>query len=99
MIIVRYTFTPSTDVFRARDLCVQWRDAHPEQGWRVYNTVTGKQAVLALEVPYANDDLVGLGQRLFDPGSHLTPEEIAWWRQWSDLDISWDTRELWRLVD
>ncbi len=82
-----------------RDLLLEWRDRHPEDGLRVYNSITGLQHVLVLEMTFANEDMPGLAQALFEPATHYSSEMIEWLQRWQGLDAVWDTRELWRLMD
>ncbi|MBC7234867.1 MAG: hypothetical protein H5T69_03420 [Chloroflexi bacterium] len=99
MIVLRVTYKPSEDMHRMRDLLVEWRDKHPEDGLRVYNSITGAQNVLVLEMTFKNDDLSGLARALFEPAKHYSPEMLEWLQKWQGLDAAWDTHELWRLAD
>ncbi len=99
MIVIRYTFVPSDNWQKARDLFLNWRESHPEEHLRVYNSITSRQRVLVVERTFADDDAAGLARALFNPAARLTPEERAWWQEWQALDIPWETRELWRLYE
>jgi hypothetical protein len=99
MIVLRVTYKPSDDMPRMRDLLVEWRDRHPEDGLRIYNSITGTQHVLVLEMTFDNHDIDGLAHVLFEPAQHYSAEMIEWLQRWEGLDADWDTRELWRMVD
>jgi hypothetical protein len=99
VIVVRYTWAPTDDWQKIRDLLVEWRDAHPEDHWRICGSVTGRQRVMVLEAVFQNDDITGIANSLFEAGKHWTPEMKAWGQRFQGVDAVVETRELWRLVE
>ncbi|MBN1402656.1 MAG: hypothetical protein JXA74_17580, partial [Anaerolineae bacterium] len=101
MIVIRYTYKPSDDVFRARDLWVEWRNTHPEENWRVYNSITGDQQVLVVERLFENEDPASVAYHLFDPSRQerwaAEPGFREWSQKWQGIEVQLATRELWRL--
>ena len=104
MIIVRHISAPLEDFSKVRDAWLEWRDAHPDQGWRVYNSIDGDQQIVAVERLFADDDLEGPAFHMFGAMQARIdwwmsqPGFQAWWGKWQAVQpMRWARRELWRL--
>lgn len=106
MIIIRHTSEPLDDFAKLRDVYVEWRDAHPDQNWRIYNSITGDQGVVVVERLFPDNDPAAVAFHLFDPKHgdwwRAQPGFQAWYDKCKAQGVAlgrWATRELWRLVE
>jgi hypothetical protein len=108
MIIIRHITAPLDGFGKFRDAWLEWRDAHPDQNWRIYNTIDGDQRVVVVERLFADDDMEGPAFFMYGDAQ----ARIDWWRAQPGFQAFWDKweqqgvrpfrfarRELWRLAE